>query len=152
MKIEASYGGISGSQETIYNLLLDPEVLSKCIPGCKELQRIEQDRYLCNLTFGYGGIVQVEKISPPSQLKLTLDGKGNAGTVKATGIVELEPEGEERTLIKYSGEFYLGGPAALLQMGAHLFGGLPYKELLNSFFQNLEAELAARTNRVNPAL
>ena len=71
-----------------------------------------------------------------------MEGKGPAGSVKATGVVELQSQGEEHTLIKYKGEFYLGGPAALLQMGSSLFGGVPYKKLLDSFFSNFEAQLA----------
>ena len=145
MRIEGSYRGLRGSPGTIYDLMMDPKILAKSIPGCKELREIEPDKYWCDLAWGYSGVVQVERISTPSQVKLVVEGKGPAGSVKATGVVELQSQGEERTLVKYKGEFYLGGPAALLQMGSALFGGLPHKKLINSFFENLEAELAPNT-------
>lgn len=141
MKIEGSYRALKGAQKTIYDLMMDPEILAKSIPGCKELREIEPDKYWCDLAWGYSGVVQVERISPPSQVKIVVEGKGPAGSVKATGVVEFQSQGEERTLIKYKGEFYLGGPAALLQMGSSMFGGLPYKKLLDSFFSNFETQL-----------
>lgn len=146
MKIEGSYRGLSGSVERVYSVMTDPEVLRRCLPGCKELRPTGQDEYWCDLAWGYSGTVRAERISPPFQLKLAVEGKGAAGSVKASGVVQLEAQQEERTSVRYTGDFYLGGPAALLQMGTSLLGGLPYKKLLDSFFKNLEAELVARNN------
>jgi uncharacterized protein len=145
MKIEGSYGGLKGDRETVYSLIMDPEILKKCIPGCKELRCIEPDRYWLNLVWGYSGTVVVERTEPPSKLKLVIDGKGNAGTVKASGNLELESR-EKDCLIKYTGQFFLGGPAAFLQMGASVFGGIPYDKMLRSFFKSFEAELAFVNN------
>ncbi len=143
MKIEGSYRGLKGNRETIYRLIMDPQVLKKCIPGCKELTCIESNRYQISLTWGYRGVVQVEKTLPPSQLKLILEGKGDAGSVKASGIIEFETQEKNNILAKYIGEFHLGGPAAFLQMGASAFGSVPYEKMVTSFFKNFEAELAA---------
>ena len=141
MKIEGSYRGLKGSREAVYDLIMDPQVLKKCIPGCKELTCIEPDKYQVSLTWGYTGVVQVERTSPPSQLKLILEGKGDAGSVKAKGIVEFEQQEQDNILTKYVGEFYLGGPAAFLQMGLSSLGGVPYDKLIKSFFKSFETEL-----------
>jgi len=143
MKIEGSYRGLKGSKENVYELIMNPQVLMKCIPGCKELTYIDTDKYQVSLTWGYTGVVQVERTLPPSQLKLILEGKGDAGSVKAKGIVEFEQQDQGDILTRYVGEFYLGGPAAFLQMGLSALGGVPYDKLIKSFFKNFEAELDA---------
>ncbi len=143
MKIEGSYRGLNGSVERVYNAMTDPEILRRCIPGCKELRPTGQDEYWCDLAWGYSGTVRAERVSPPFKLNLVVEGKGAAGSVKARGVVHLDAQQEERTSVRYTGDFYLGGPAALLQMGNSLLGGLPYKKLLESFFKSIESELRA---------
>lgn len=133
MKIEGVYRGLREGPETIYNLITDPGILKQCIPGCKELKPVADDKYWLDLSWGYSGFVVVERTSPPERLRLTVDGKGVVGNVKAKGNLELQSEGSG-CIIKYTGEFYIGGPAALLQRGLSVVGGIPYNKMLRSFF------------------
>lgn len=64
MQIESSYY-LQGSQAILMKLIMDPGVLSKCIPGCKELREIKLDEYWYQLTYGYKGTLRVGKISSP---------------------------------------------------------------------------------------
>jgi carbon monoxide dehydrogenase subunit G len=52
----------------IIKLVVDPTVLSKCIPGCKGLRKITLDEYWYQLTYGYEGALRVGKIFLPSRL------------------------------------------------------------------------------------
>jgi carbon monoxide dehydrogenase subunit G len=190
MKVEGSYT-LKGSPATLFKLLSDPQMLGKCIPGCKELQEVKPTEFYLFDIYGYKGEVQVEKVyspsrlgrgligaarsflsflkmlhpkalsaftktvayimkvlkvSPPSflrrfQLELVLEGKGTAGTMKGTVNLEMEVQ-RAKTLVKYSGNVYLGGPAALLTSWAPLEGGLDPQELLLLLFNKLEIELA----------
>ena len=44
MKVAGSYT-LSVPQARVYEVLQDPEVLSKCIPGCESLEKIGPDEY-----------------------------------------------------------------------------------------------------------
>jgi len=75
------------------------------------------------------------------QVELIVEGKGAAGSIKGTVIVQLEVQGSQ-TLVKYNGDIYLGGPAALLASWSSSVGGLNPEKLLLLFFDNLAAELS----------
>jgi carbon monoxide dehydrogenase subunit G len=67
VQIEGSYY-LKGSPAEILKLMVDPEVLSKCIPGCKGLREMMPDKYWYRLTYGYEGMLRVGKISSPSRI------------------------------------------------------------------------------------
>ncbi|MGA2107593.1 MAG: SRPBCC domain-containing protein [Syntrophorhabdales bacterium] len=145
MKIEGSYRGLTGTPDTIFDRMMSPDMLSKCIPGCKDFREIEADVYECGLSWGYRGVIRVERIAPPLSWKLSVEGKGPVGSVKAVGILELDPRGDASTLVKYKGEFYLGGAAAFLQAGSSLLGSTPYNAIIRSFFETFRKEVEGRS-------
>ena len=71
---------------------------------------------------------------------LVVEGAGSAGTIK--GIIDFVVDVRKtQTLIKYEGNIYLGGPAALLASWSSSAGGLDFGKLVNLFFENLDNEL-----------
>jgi uncharacterized protein len=138
MKVEGSYRGLTETPETIFECLTSFDILSRCVPGCKEFREIEPDVYECSLSLGYTGVVHVERVAPPHRWNLKVEGKGPVGSVKAGAAIELEPWGEAGTVVKYKGEFRLGGAASFLEKG------LPYNVMIRSFFDNFKGEMEAR--------
>lgn len=114
MKIEGSYQ-INALREHVYNALIDPRVLQRCIPGCESLEKTGDDLYVATMKAGVGpvkgtfkGNVRLNDMRPPEHYQLVVDGKGGPGFVKGTGDFDLA-EVDGSTIIRYSGELQVGG-------------------------------------------
>ena len=117
MKIEGTHT-INAPPERVYNVLTDPDSLSRCMPGTEKLERVEEDTYDLAINAGvgpikgsYSGTVKLEDQNPPSHYRMVVDVKGKTGFAKGEGAVDLKPEGEG-TLVTYSGNVQVGGPVA----------------------------------------
>jgi carbon monoxide dehydrogenase subunit G len=142
MKVEGTQQ-IRALRERVFQLLTDPEILRRCIPGCESLEKIEQDTYTATIKAGIGaikgtftGTVRLEDMRVPEHYRITVDGKGSTGFVKGSGDFNLEEE-DGGTVIKYSGEMQVGGPIAgvgqrMVQAAAKMMAG--------KFFTTLDAE------------
>ncbi|MBI3951522.1 MAG: carbon monoxide dehydrogenase subunit G [Acidobacteria bacterium] len=145
MKIQGEHN-LNAPREQVWRLLLDPEVLKRCTPGCERLEQIEENTYEAVLNLGvaavkgrYTGQVRLEEIQPPSHLKMIIEGKGAQGFVKGTGYLDVR-EVDGGTNVTYNGDVQLGGPIAsiaqrMLQSSAKMMAG--------QFFTAIEAEVAA---------
>lgn len=130
-------------RERVYQALIDPEVLQRCIPGCEKLERTGENVYAATLRAGVGAIkgdfqskVRLEDMRPPEHYRIVVDGKGGPGFLKGSGDLDLE-ESDEGTVIKYTGEVQVGGPIA--GVGQRMIQGTA-KMMLSQFFGALEAE------------
>ena len=144
MKIEGTYQ-IHASRERVFNALIDPEVLQRCIPGCESLEKTGEDEYAATMKAGVGpvkgtfkGNVHLQDLRPPEHYKLVMSGKGGPGFVKGTAIFDLE-QVDASTMIKYSGEMQVGGIIAgvgqrMIEAAAKMMAG--------KFFAGLERELS----------
>jgi carbon monoxide dehydrogenase subunit G len=117
MKIEGTHE-ISAPRQRVYQLLTDPEVLRRCIPGCERLESTGQNVFSATIRAGVGsikgvfnGTVRMEDMRPPEHYRLAVDGKGTPGFLKGVGDLNLEEQGD-RTLIKYTGDVQVGGTIA----------------------------------------
>lgn len=143
MKIEGSYQ-INATRERVFNALVDPEVLEKCIPGCESLEKTGNDEYAATMKAGVGpvkgtfkGTVQLQDIQFPQHYGLSISGKGGPGFVKGNATFDLE-EVDASTMIKYAGEMQVGGVIAgvgqrMIEAAAKMMAG--------RFFAALENEL-----------
>src|SRR5438034_6328728 len=100
MKIEGTYQ-LQASRERIYQLLTDPDVLQRCIPGCERLEKTAENTFAVTLRAGVGsikgvfnGTVKLEDMRPPEHYRIIVEGKGSPGFVKGTGDLDLEEAGE----------------------------------------------------------
>ena len=117
MKIEGTQE-IRASRERVFQALLDPEVIQRCIPGCEKLERIGENVYAATLRAGVGAIkgqftgnVRLEDLQPPTHYRMVIDGKGQPGFLKGTGDLDLEEKGGV-TVVKYAGDAQVGGTIA----------------------------------------
>ena len=141
MKISGSHTVPAGQSRT-YQLLQDPLVLAKCIPGCDQLQRIGENEYkltmrmlIASLSGLFEGTIKIADQRAPESFRLTVTGAGKIGFVKAEGVLTLQPK-ESATEVKYEGDVQIGGTIA--GVGQRLLDGTS-KLLIRKFFDNLSA-------------
>ncbi len=142
MKIEGTHQ-LSAPRERVYQSLVDPAVLQRCIPGCERLDLTGENTYSATIRAGVGaikgvftGTVRLEDMRRPEHYRIVVEGKGAPGFLKGSGNLDLEAEGDG-TLIKYTGDLQLGGTIA--SVGQRMIQGTA-KMMASQFFTALEAE------------
>ena len=152
MKIEGTHE-LRAKRERVYQVLTDPEVLRRCIPGCERLEKTSENAYALTLRTGVGSIkgvftgnVRLEDLHSPSHYRLVVDGKGQPGFLKGAGDLDLE-EQNEATLIKYQGDVQVGGTIA--SVGQRMIQGAA-KMMASQFFTAIEAEALTEPDEPPP--
>ena len=145
MKIEGTHN-LKAPRDLVWHLLIDPEVLSRCVPGIQTLESVAENSYKITLKAGvgaikgvYNGAIRLEDMRAPEHYKILVDGKGSTGFVKGTGALDLVEQGDE-TAINYSGDVSVGGTIASVGQRLILTSA---KMMTAQFFAALEAEAAA---------
>ena len=107
-----------GSQDLVWDTLLDPEVLASVLPGCEKLELVGEDEYEGDLKIKVGPVqgkfsakVNLVNIDKPSAYTMKVDGRGAPGFVKATGNLRLAADGGQ-TNLTYDGDAQVGGRLA----------------------------------------
>jgi carbon monoxide dehydrogenase subunit G len=144
MKIEGTHT-LDASRKDVYEALIDPEVLQRCIPGCESLEQTGDDTYAAQIRAGVGSIkgsfnatVRLQNMKRPEHYRLVVDGKGGPGFIKGSGDFDLEEE-DSTCRIKYTGELQVGGMIA--SVGQRMIQATA-KMLASKFFSNLEKEFS----------
>ncbi len=142
MKLEGTQP-LHAPRSRIYQALVDPEVLKRCIPGCESLELTGENTYAATIRAGVGSIkgifngnVRLEDMRPPEHYRIVVDGKGTAGFLKGSGDLDLEEQGDT-TVVHYTGEVQVGGTIA--SVGQRMIQGSA-KMMAAQFFTALEAE------------
>ncbi len=145
MRIEGTHE-LRAARERVYAALLDPAVLTRCIPGCERLEETGAHAYAATLRTGVGAIkglfngnLRLEDMRPPEHYRIVVDGKGQPGFLKGAGDLDLT-EREGVTVIKYTGDVQVGGTIA--GVGQRMIQGAA-KMMAAQFFTALEAEAQA---------
>ena len=129
---------IAADRQTVWNALLDPEVLKDCVPGCQEMSGSVSDGFEATVVQKVGpvkatfkGQVTLSDMSEPETLKLMGEGKGGAaGFAKGGARVRLD-EIEGGTRLTYEVEAKVGGKLA--QLGSRIIDGFA-KKMTDQFF------------------
>lgn len=141
---------IPRDRETVFAALNDIDILKASIPGCEELERIEDDQLAAKIVVKFGPVkasfvskVTLDATGGPG--RFVLSGTGDAGSVgsaKGGAEVTLTEEGEQ-TLLSYEVKIDVVGKLA--QLGSRLMEGTT-KKLAKNFFANFEKELLSDTD------
>jgi carbon monoxide dehydrogenase subunit G len=106
--------------ERVWNLLMDPDAIASCIPGCDGFEPDGEDRYRAKLTVAmsaitgtYEGTVAITERQPPTSYRLHVEGQGKAGFVKGDVTIILRAEGAG-TVVDLKGTVQTGGVIARL--------------------------------------
>jgi carbon monoxide dehydrogenase subunit G len=133
---------VPGKRDDVFALLINPEVLKHCIPGCEELELKGANEYTAKVVLKIGpvkakfsGSVTLDTTEAPGKLTLVGSGDGGlAGFAKGGADVEMVDQGET-TLLKYTAKAETGGKIA--QLGARLITSTARK-LAKMFFESFE--------------
>ena len=138
---------LAASRETVWQKLIDPEVLKACIPGCESLDVIGENEFQAVATNRIGpvkarfkGKVRLTDLNPPNGYKISGEGDGGiAGFAKGGASVNLSDK-DGGTLLTYNVEAQIGGKLA--QLGQRLVNGAA-KKLADDFFVKFAAAVKA---------
>lgn len=104
MQLEATYV-FEAPAERVWALLMDTEAVAACLPGCKGLHPIGEDRYEAELAVAvaaisgnFKGTITLQDKVPPRSYRLLVDGIGKPGFVKGHADVTLVPGGDTTTV------------------------------------------------------
>jgi carbon monoxide dehydrogenase subunit G len=132
--------------ERVWSLLLAPDVLRKCIPGCESLDALESGRFAVVLRVGHGiikgrfrGEARLEDVVEGVSYRLDLKAKGPGGSIESSVLVRLvAAEGGRRTTLSYASTSRIGG---LLRAFSKRFFEDAAHSLENQFFDALSTYL-----------
>ncbi len=139
------------SRGVVWEAILDPEVLSRTLPGCEDMAPVGDNQFRGKLKMKVGpvqglfeGGVELLDLDPPNGYNLKMDGKGAPGFVTGTGSIRLEDADDGGTLLHYDIDARVGGRIAAV--GQRLLDSSA-KVLTRQGLQGLEEQLAARAAR-----
>ncbi|HEY1241134.1 MAG TPA: carbon monoxide dehydrogenase subunit G [Bryobacteraceae bacterium] len=145
MKISGSYL-LPVPQARAYDLLQDPMVLAKAMPGCDTLDRIGDKEYhmkmkmvMASISGLFDGKVRIADPQPHSSFRLIVEGSGKIGFMKGDGLLTLTTV-EGGTNVSYDGSVEVGGTIAAV--GQRLLDSTS-RMIIKRFFEKLTAEAAA---------
>lgn len=127
MDITASYV-FDAPAARVWNLLMDTRAIAECLPGCRGLHPIGDDRYEAELavavaaiTGSFKGTIALQDKQPPESYRLVVEGTGRPGFVKGEARVMLLPDGN-RTTVQIAATADVGGVIA--RVGQRLLEGV----------------------------
>lgn len=136
---------IAAPREVVWGALNDADVLKRCIPGCKELEKRSDNEFAAKVALKIGpmsvnftGTVTLEDLNPPAGYTIVGQGQGGAaGFARGKAQVSLAEDASE-TVLNYTAKAEVGGKLAAL--GNRLLDATA-KKLADEFFGNFAAEL-----------
>jgi uncharacterized protein len=143
MNITATYSFPAAPTE-VWKLLMDPEAIKSCLPGCRELRPVGDDRYHAEMTIGVAAVsgsftatvVLSEQVAPQSY-RLSVDATGKPGFAKGSAMIVLSPT-PSGTEIHVAASAEVGGLIA--RVGQRLVEGVA-KMTLDRFFSCLASRI-----------
>jgi uncharacterized protein len=132
------------AKERVWSMLMDPAVLSRCLPGCEGLVKEGENDYRASIRIdhpaingSYAGHVRMERLREPDSYRLIVEGRGAPGFLRAVSEVTLCID-SSGTGLRYSGDSRVGGPIAFL-LGNFLRSKLD--RLMHDFFAAVAREI-----------
>ena len=145
MKLEGTYD-VPVPRKKVWDGFLNPEQLKKAIPGCEKLEALGNDEFKATLKIGvaavkgtFEGRVKLSDKKPPESYRLSADGSGGPGFVKADTLITLT-EIDGGTRVSYSADVQVGGLVA--GVGQRMLGGVS-KMMADQFFGKMSDLLKA---------
>lgn len=149
---------LNGSEEIeagvadLWEALNDPVVLTKCVPGCKEMVETAPDSYDVTMQLKVaavggsfdGKIALTDKVEP-SHCRITVSGEGSLGTGNGTAEFTITGIDANTSRLDYTGSGEIGGLVA--GVGQRILGSVA-KHLTKQFFTALRKHFAEKQKSV----
>jgi len=133
---------------TLWNMLMDIEILPKIVPGISKLEKTGENTYRSVLEVKFGpvsgeftGDMQMEDMRHQRSFTLKAQQHNKIGTVNSVMKIELMPISDNKTEVAFGGEVTISG--LMKMMGEKVLGGVT-DMLTKQFFANLDHELAKK--------
>jgi carbon monoxide dehydrogenase subunit G len=143
VKLQGQYS-FPADREQVWKLMLDPESLKHCVPGCESLEPTSEDQYQVTLKVGvaairgtYKGKIGIVDKVEPSSYRLRVEGSGGPGFVRGEASISLEEDGGG-TKVVVDADGNVGGTVA--GVGQRMLGGVA-KMLMDQFFNCLKSQV-----------
>ncbi len=141
-------------REDVWELLLDPAVIARTIPGTRRMARVAHERYEGTMQLRLGPLVAVEfdlvvtlaDVRAPEHYTMLIEGQGRLGVTRGSAQVALAPNGSG-TVLRYRGELLVAGPIARLGRILDAVGTRLARQGLEALHREVLARLAARRER-----
>ena len=138
---------IAAPPQTVWDALLDADVLRACIPGCTAMTGSAEEGFDAAVTQKVGpvkatftGTVAVKDRAAPNALRLEGSGKGGpAGFANGGADVRLAPNGEA-TVLSYDVDAKVGGKIA--QLGSRVVDAFAAR-MADQFFERFQERVEA---------
>jgi carbon monoxide dehydrogenase subunit G len=135
---------IGAPLERVWLSLNDPDFLSRCIPGCREMRELAPDTYAVRLDLkvasvggSFAGEIALSDKTAPETCRIAVSGSGTLGHGTGQARFTLEPAQGGTELI-YEGTGEIGGLVA--GVGQRVLRGVS-KHLIGRFFKSVRSEL-----------
>lgn len=136
MDLTATYK-FAATQQQVWTLLMDPEAIKSCLPGCKELRPLDENRYHAEMSIGVAAVtgtfrstVTLSDLQPPNSYRLTIDATGKPGFAKGSALIVLKPT-MAGTEVEVTASAEVGGLIA--RVGQRLIDGVA-RMTMDKFF------------------
>jgi uncharacterized protein len=141
----------NGPRDQVWELLQDPAVLAKALPGTERLTLTAPDRYegVMKISVGpmtaakFDVIVTLSDKQPNERFAMQIDGKGAVGFSRGTASVDLKDQPDGGTLMEYRSEVQIGGRIA--SVGQRLIESVS-RMMMRQALEALDRELRTRLN------
>ena len=125
MLIQGKYV-FNASPQEVWDVLMSPDNLGSCMPGCEKLESNGEDSYRASMNVGVanikgrfqGTVAMIDK-KPYDSYRLKVEGNGKPGFIHGEAIVSFVDQGDE-TLLIVEGQAEVGGLIA--RVGQRLLG------------------------------
>jgi carbon monoxide dehydrogenase subunit G len=139
----------NGPRQKVWDLLQDPGVLAKALPGTERLTMSGPDRYEGVMKVSVGPMtaakfdvtVTLADKQPPERFTLQIDGKGGVGFARGSAAVTLQEQGDGGTAMDYTSDVQIGGRIA--SVGQRLIESVS-RMMMRQALEALDRELRAR--------
>jgi carbon monoxide dehydrogenase subunit G len=109
-----------GPRAQVWEILQDPAVLAKALPGTKTLTQVSENNYEGVMKVSVGPMsaaefavnVELKDKVPPERFAMHVDGKGGVGFTKGTATIELQEQPGPVTVMTYTSDVQVGGKIA----------------------------------------
>ena len=146
MQVKSSYS-FNAPAAAVWETILDPEIIARCMPGCEALNPLGSDQYEAVLSISVGSIKASYKARltladqvPNTSYKLKVEGTGSPGFVNGEAAISLS-EQDQKTILTVIGDAQVGGTIA--RVGQRLLGTVSNR-MMDNFFNCLQKSVAAK--------
>lgn len=139
----------TGPRQKVWDLLQDPDVLAKALPGTERLTMSGPDRYEGVMKVSVGPMtaakfdvtVTLADKQPPERFTMQIDGKGSVGFARGSAVVTLQEQADGGTAMDYASDVQIGGRIA--SVGQRLIESVS-RMMMRQALEALDRELRAR--------